>query len=198
MKRLVVLALMLLTAMPAWANDAVSFRLNFLVYGFHTPFYLGVDRGYYRNHGIDLTIGEGQGSGRAVQIVASGSEQFGLADGGSIINGVVKGAPVIAVMGIMNRSPYGISIRQDSGITDLKGLAGKTLAATTGEAGLTIFPAILKRNGMAPDCVWMGRRSWSPSCRTASSACCQGLKIRPSSCRAKACRSPPCPIPIWA
>jgi NitT/TauT family transport system substrate-binding protein len=153
MKRLVVLALMLLAAAPAWANDAVSFRLNFLIYGFHTPFFLGVDRGYYRNHGIDLTIGEGQGSGRAVQIVASGSEQFGLADGGSIINGAVKGAPVIAVMGIMNRSPYGISIRQDSGITDLKGLAGKTLAATTGEAGLTIFPALLKRNGMAPDSI---------------------------------------------
>jgi NitT/TauT family transport system substrate-binding protein len=53
----------------------------------------------------------------------------------------------------MNRSPYAVIVRADSGITDAKGLAGKTLAATTGEAGLVIFPAILKHNGMPEDAV---------------------------------------------
>ncbi|MDR3529743.1 MAG: ABC transporter substrate-binding protein [Rhodopila sp.] len=154
MRRLICCLLVVLaTTTQARADDAVTFRLNWLIYGFHTPFFLGVDKGIYKQHGIDLTIGEGQGSGRAVQIVASGTETFGLADGASIINGVTKGAPVVAVMGIMNRSPYGISVRADSGITDLKGLVGKTLAATTGEAGLVMFPAILKRNGLAPDAI---------------------------------------------
>ena len=142
-----------LWAMPVHAEDKATLRLNWLLYGFHTPFYLGVDEGFYKRNGIDLTIGEGQGSGRAVQIVASGSDTFGLADGSSIIAGVTKGAPVRAVMGIMNRSPYGIAIRKDSGITTLQGLAGKTLAATTGEAGLVVFPAILKRNNMATDAI---------------------------------------------
>jgi NitT/TauT family transport system substrate-binding protein len=137
----------------ARAGDKATLRLNWLLYGFHTPFYLGVDKGFYKQNGIDLTIGEGQGSGRAVQIVASGSDTFGLADGSSIIAGVTKGAPVRAVMGIMNRSPYGIAIRKDSGITTLQGLTGKTLAATTGEAGLVVFPAILKRNNMPPDAI---------------------------------------------
>lgn len=138
---------------PAQAEDKASLRLNWLIYGFHTPFYLGVEKGIYRRNGIDLTVGEGQGSGRTVQIVATGSDTFGLADGASIIAGAAKGAPVQAVMGVMNQSPYAIIVRKDSGITDLKGLQGKTLAATTGEAGLAIFPAILRRNGMAPDAI---------------------------------------------
>ena len=31
--------------------------------GLHTPFYLGLERGYYSDEGIDLTINEGRGSG---------------------------------------------------------------------------------------------------------------------------------------
>jgi NitT/TauT family transport system substrate-binding protein len=150
---LTAVASLLLMCGVAHANDAATLRLNWLIYGFHTPFYYGVAQGFYRDNGIDLTIGEGNGSGRAVQTVANGSDTFGLADGGSIIAGATKGAPVQAVMGIMNSSPYAICIRQDSGIATLKGLEGKTIAATTGEAGLNIFPALLSRNDMAPDAI---------------------------------------------
>jgi NitT/TauT family transport system substrate-binding protein len=155
MKRLILCALLVLGAGAgaAHADDTATLRLNWLIYGFHTPFYLGVEKGFYRQQGIDLTIGEGQGSGRAVQTVATGSDTFGLADGASIIAGAVHGAPVQAVMGIMNRSPYAVIVRADSGITDARGLAGKTIAATTGEAGLAIFPAILKHNDMPEDAV---------------------------------------------
>lgn len=151
--RLLLAALLTLAAGTAKAEDKVSLRLNWLIYGFHMPFQLGLERGYYRQNGIDLTIGEGQGSGRAVQVVAAGSDTFGLSDGASIIAGAARGAPVQAVMGIMNSSPYAVIVRADSGIMDFKGLTGKTIAATTGEAGLVIFPALLKANGMLPDAV---------------------------------------------
>ena len=149
----VALAALLAVASPAAAQDRVSLRLNWLLYGFHTPFYLGIERGYYREAGIELTVGEGQGSARAVQLVAAGSDTFGLSDGASIINGVARGAPVQAVMGIMNRSPFAVIVREDSGVRRIQDLAGRTIAATTGEAGLVMFPALLRANGMAPDSV---------------------------------------------
>src|SRR4249920_1305863 len=96
----------LLAATTAQAQDMVTLRLNWLLYGFHTPFYLGLERGYYKDEGIDLTIGEGQGSVRAVQTVGAKGDTFGLADGGSVIAGVSKGAPVRSVMAITNSSPY--------------------------------------------------------------------------------------------
>ena len=134
----------IMAATPAFAQEKATLRLNWLLYGFHTPFHLGVEKGYYKAEGIDLEIGEGQGSGRAVQIIAAKGDTFGLSDGASIINGAAKGAPIKAVMGIMNTTPFAIIARADSGIKTIKDFEGKTIAATTGEAGLTIIPALIK------------------------------------------------------
>ena len=49
------------------AADKASLRLNWYLGGLHSPFYLGVERGYYRDEGIDLTVHEGRGSVVAAQ-----------------------------------------------------------------------------------------------------------------------------------
>lgn len=156
MKRMLGIGMIVLglaTAGLAQAQEAASLRLNWLYYGFHSFFPLGVEKGFYKEEGIDLTIGEGQGSGRAVQIVGAKSDTFGLSDGASVIAGAAKGAPVVAVMGIMNKSPFAIIARADANIRTVKDLEGKTIAATTGEAGLTIFPAIIKNNKLNADAI---------------------------------------------
>ena len=132
----------------ASANDAVSLRLNWLLSGVHSIFYYGIAKGFYKDAGIDLTIGEGQGSARTIQVVATGGDTFGLVDSGSIIGGVVRGAPVKAVLGIMNTSPYGISFREDAGVTKISDAVGKTIAATAGEATLALLPAVWKANNI--------------------------------------------------
>jgi NitT/TauT family transport system substrate-binding protein len=131
---------------PAVAQEKATLRLNWLIYGFHSPFYLGVDKGYYKAEGIDLEIGEGKGSASAVQVVGAKGDTFGLSDGASIVNGITKGAPIKAVMGIMNTTPFAIIARADSGIKTIKDIEGKTITATAGEAGLTIMPALVQAN----------------------------------------------------
>ena len=153
MKTIILTVLVALFAGQAAAQDKASLRLNWILYGFHTPFYLGVQRGIYKQHGVDLSIGEGKGSASTVQVVASGGDTFGLSDSSSIITGAVRGAVVRAVMSITNRSPYTIEVRRDAGITKFSDLAGKTLAASTGEAGLVLFPALLAAQKMPPDAV---------------------------------------------
>src|SRR5215218_2342040 len=105
---------------PAAAADQATLRLNFLLSGVHSIFYYGKQQGAYSAEGIDLTIGEGQGSVRTVQVVATGNDTFGVADGGSVIAGATRGAPVVSVMGILNTSPYGISFREDAGVSTIK------------------------------------------------------------------------------
>jgi NitT/TauT family transport system substrate-binding protein len=53
-------------------------------------------------------------------------------------------------MGIMNTTPFAVVARADSGVKTIKDLEGKTIAATTGEAGLTILPALLKGAKLDP------------------------------------------------
>lgn len=147
MKKYVLAGLALLAATGvAAAQDKATLRLNWLIYGFHTPFFLGVEKGYYKAEGIDLDIGEGKGSASAVQVIGAKGDTFGLADGASIVNGVSKGAPVKAVMGIMNTTPFAVIMRADANVKTIKDLEGKTIAATAGEAGLTIMPALIKAN----------------------------------------------------
>jgi len=84
-------------AVPACAEDAVSFRLNWYMGGAHAPFFLGKERGFYRDAGIDLTINEGRGSANTAQVVAAGTDTFGLADSSSVMRLVSKDAGIRTV-----------------------------------------------------------------------------------------------------
>ena len=69
----------------------MSLRLNWYLGGLHVPFYYGKDEGFYAAEGIDLTINEGRGSANTVQVVAAGSDTFGLADSSSVILTAAQG-----------------------------------------------------------------------------------------------------------
>src|SRR6266702_1563330 len=104
MLRMIAAAAALVALAPATtrADDAVSFRLNWYLGGLHVPFYYGKDRGFYKAEGIDLTINEGRGSANTVQVVAAGSDTFGLADSSSVILTASQGADVKSVMSLLN------------------------------------------------------------------------------------------------
>lgn len=138
----------MLISTQAHAADRASLRLNFLLSGVHSIFFLGKSAGAYTAEGIDLDIGEGQGSVRTVQVVATGGDTFGLADGGSVIAGATRGAPVVSIMGILNKSPYGLSFRTDSGVKTIKDVEGKLIAVTSGEASLPLLTALWKVNNV--------------------------------------------------
>ncbi|MFQ5973525.1 MAG: ABC transporter substrate-binding protein [Alphaproteobacteria bacterium] len=135
----------------ATAADDVSLRLNWVLGGLHTPFYLGAERGYYEDEGINITINEGRGSGRAVQIMAAKGDTFAMADAGSLMLGAAKGAPVKAVMSLLNTSGFGVISLSDAGITSVKDLEGKKLAVSPGDALTQLFPAVVSANELDED-----------------------------------------------
>ena len=64
----------------AQPKDKVVLMLNWYLYSEHAPFFLGKERGFYDQEGIDLDIQEGRGSAVTVQAVAAGSANFGYVD----------------------------------------------------------------------------------------------------------------------
>src|SRR3954468_8510670 len=117
----------------ALAQDAVSLRLNWYFGGLHVPFYYGKERGFYKEEGIDLTINEGRGSANTVQVVAAGSDTFGLADSSSLIATAAKGAEVISVMSLLNSTGFSVVSLAATGIKSPKDLVGKKLAVSPGD-----------------------------------------------------------------
>ena len=134
----------------AVAQDKVSLRLNWYLGGLHVPFYYGKDKGYYAAEGIDLTINEGRGSANTVQVVAAGSDTFGLADSSSVVLTASKGADVKSVMSLLNTTGFSLVSLADAGIRTPKDLEGKKVAVTAGDPLGSLLQAVCKANNV--DC----------------------------------------------
>ena len=140
------LTLSALGSAPALAADAVTFRLNWYLGGLHVPFYYGKEKGIYAAEGIDLTINEGRGSANTVQVVAAGSDTFGLADSSSVIATAAKGADIKSVMSLLNSTGYSVVSLAETGIKTPKDLEGKRLAVSPGDPLGQLFQALAARN----------------------------------------------------
>jgi NitT/TauT family transport system substrate-binding protein len=128
------------------AQEAVSLRLNWYLGGLHVPFYYGKEMGYFKQEGIDLTINEGRGSANTVQVVAAGSDTFGMADSSSLITTASKGADVKSVMSLLNSTGFSVVSLASSGIRKPKDLEGKSLAVSPGDPLGQLFRALAAHN----------------------------------------------------
>ena len=140
------LALPMVLGAQAQAQDNVSLRLNWYLGGLHVPFYYGVDRGFYRQEGINLTINEGRGSANTVQVVGAGTDTFGLADSSSIINLVSKGGEIKSVMNILSSTGFSVVSAASAGIRTPKDIEGKTLAVSPGDPIRGLLEAVAAHN----------------------------------------------------
>jgi NitT/TauT family transport system substrate-binding protein len=135
-------ALPMLFSAGAQAQDKVSLRLNWYLGGLHVPFYYGVEKGFYKEEGIDLTINEGRGSANTVQVVAAGSDTFGLADSSSVISLIAKGGEIKSVMNVLSSTGFSVVSLASTGIKTPKDLEGKSLAVSPGDPLRQLFEAL--------------------------------------------------------
>jgi len=153
LKRLAVLASALAFGagaggVAAQAKDKVTLMLNWYTYSEHAPFYLGKERGYFDQEGIDLDIQEGRGSGVTVQAVAAGTATFGYADVATMIKAAAKGAPVTAIGVALQTSPMSVMGFADKNIRKPDDIKGKTVAVTPGDSMSQVWPLFLKKTNL--------------------------------------------------
>jgi NitT/TauT family transport system substrate-binding protein len=125
----------------------MSIRADIYYTGAFMPFLVGVEEGIYEKHGINLTIGEGQGSATTLQLAANRSDDVAFADVATAVRLVAEEAPLLVVAGILQRSPLSVGAHPDSGVREPKDLEGKTGSYTAGSANEVLFPAFAKLAG---------------------------------------------------
>lgn len=130
----------------AQARDSVSLRLNWYLGGLHVPFYYGREIGAFRDSGIELTINEGRGSANTVQVVAAGSDTFGMADSSSLIGLASRGAEIKSIMSLLNSTGFAVVSLASTGIRAPKDLEGKSLAVSAGDPLGQLFRALAAHN----------------------------------------------------
>ena len=154
LSRLVALAGLALVLATGVANaqtkqkDKVVLLLNWYLYSEHAPFFLGKERGYYDQEGIDLDVQEGRGSGVTVQAVAANTATFGYVDIATMIKAAAKGAPIKSVGVALQLSPMSVMGFAEKNIKTPKDIVGKTVAVTPGDSMSQIWPLFLKKTGL--------------------------------------------------
>lgn len=126
----------------------VSFRLNYTAAGLHVPFYYALEKGYYEEVGLNVTIGEGTGSGTTAKLVGAGDDDLGLVDSASVASAVAEGIPIKIVCPIYAVNGFAGITLADSGIQTPKDLEGKKVGITTGDAPSNLFSAVEAANGI--------------------------------------------------
>jgi NitT/TauT family transport system substrate-binding protein len=129
-------------------KDKVVLMLNWYLYSEHAPFFLGKERGFYDQEGLDLDIQEGRGSGVTVQAVAANTATFGYVDVPTMIKAAAKGAPVKSVGVALQLSPMSVMGFAEKNIRAPKDIVGKTVAITPGDSMSQIWPLFLKKTGI--------------------------------------------------
>ena len=132
-------------ATPAGAVDAVSFRLDWTLSGYHLPFYWAKDKGYYAAENLDVDIKEGAGSGKTVALLAGQQDDIGLADYMFMSVGAAKGMKLKGIYSIVADGAWAIISHADAPIKAPQDLIGRTVATTADhKAMLDLLLAISK------------------------------------------------------
>lgn len=138
-------------AAPAAAETDIKFTLDWKFEGPAAGFFLALDKGYFKEAGLNVTIDTGNGSVEAIPRVATGAYQMGFGD----INSLIKfldtdpTQKIKAVMVIYERPPFSIIGRKSLGITeDPKSVEGHKLGAPPPDGAFAQWPAFVQAAGI--------------------------------------------------
>jgi NitT/TauT family transport system substrate-binding protein len=138
-----------LAIVPAAAQTKVSLALDWIIGGTHAPYFVALDRGMYRDAGLDVSISRGFGSGDTVKRVGSGTADVGVADISTIITAMANEKIPVKVVGMMyDRATLGLIFLKESGINQPKDLEGRSLGRSASGASVTMLPAFLNANNV--------------------------------------------------
>ena len=136
----------------ATAETAIRFTLNRKIDGPAAPFFLAIEKGYFQAEGLNVRIDAAEGSPQAMNRLATGGYDMGVAD----INGLIilrdsnPETPIKAVFVTFDKPPSAIIARKSRGIATPKDLEGKKLAVPAADDTFALWPIFAKVNGIDP------------------------------------------------
>jgi NitT/TauT family transport system substrate-binding protein len=132
----------------AQKDVAVRFALDWRFEGPAAPYFVAIDKGYYKQEGLNVSIDPGSGSVEGINRVASGAYEVGFAD----INSLIKyrdnprNLPVKAIMMVYDTPAFSIVSLKKNGIAKPKDLEGKVLGAPAADGAYAQWPIFVEAN----------------------------------------------------
>ncbi|WNF37432.1 ABC transporter substrate-binding protein [Bacillaceae bacterium IKA-2] len=118
----------------------------------HTGLYVAQEKGFFEEEGLDLTIIEPAMDG-ALQVVAAGKADFGIASQTSITIARSIDIPVVSIAAVIQEHTSGFAAPVEKNITSPKDFEGKTYGGWGGAEEEAILKTVLNSHNVDPSTV---------------------------------------------
>ena len=103
----------------------VSLQLQWVTQAQFAGYYVALDKGWYREEGLDLTIKPGGPDLIPIDLIAAGTSDFGTTLLPDTTLAIQQGKPVISIAQIQQKNGLLLVAQKSSGITQPKDFIGK-------------------------------------------------------------------------
>src|SRR5262249_50256561 len=129
----------------------ITFSLDFITLGRHAPFYVAIDKGFYREEGLNVNIVPAKGTAQGIQNVESGIAQIGFIDVASLVVARAEGSTVKVVSVIYQKAPFCFfTLDPGANVTTLKQFEGLKVGSNTGSYIINVARAMMRKDGLDP------------------------------------------------
>ncbi|MES2898478.1 MAG: EAL domain-containing protein, partial [Pseudomonadota bacterium] len=148
--RAVWLVLACLASSPAHALEQVRLQLKHSHQFQFAGYYAAVEKGYYREAGLDVKINEGKDGSEPERRVIDGSAEYGTGSASALL-ARMAGKPLVVLGVVFQHSPYVLLVRQKNTSPDITEIKGKRVMIGSLTEELTQadeLAAYLKKEGV--------------------------------------------------
>lgn len=143
---------------PALAATPVTLQLKWTHNFQFAGYYAALEKGYYREAGLEVRLKEAQPGLDVPAQVVSGQADFGVGTSSLLLHRHA-GRPVVVVATIFQHSPAAFIARRESATQSIHDLAGRRVMI---EPGMDELTAYLRREGLADDALRVVEHSFDP------------------------------------
>lgn len=145
------LALAAACAAPAQAQDKFTLQLNWFHLADHSPIYLALKKGYYKEENLDLTVLRGSGSADSAKKIDLKQGDLGISDAPTVITAISKGANLKMVAVVFDKAGNNAFFKKSANIRGPQDLVGKKIAVPPGDSHRVLWPAFAAINKLDPN-----------------------------------------------
>ena len=139
----------------AEAQEKFTIRDSWTVTGLQAGWHWAIDKGYFKQAGLDVHHEDGNGSTTTVQLVNSGQFDVGYADLSVMAIARSKGMPLVSIAGVIQKTSIGVFVSKGSNLKTPKDLEGKQILYTATSFEGPFIDSFLKAGGTTRDKVNM-------------------------------------------
>jgi NitT/TauT family transport system substrate-binding protein len=112
------------------------------------PFYVGIEKGFFASHGLDVSI-DHKSESDVVKLVGTGEAEFGIVSGEQVLLARAQDVPIVYTLAWYQKYPVAVASKKDLGIAKPADLAGHSVGTPVKEGASYIgLEALLASAGL--------------------------------------------------